>query len=214
MKRLLVYTTVVAGAMFFRLPAYAANTVNDSWTSSITNITGKAPSLLTSGDVTSNKGFITPISNPDTQTVVLNTNTPTEYLFAVHPNNTSGISTADVAITMTLTDNNGGTRTFTVFGDYFANAGTDIDSIAWSNTDPGASLGFLTSGSLTDIETLSDNEVVNVTFAYGNDWDMAIGITFDETVAPHLVATPEPYSIALLGFGLLGTLAFRRRQRR
>jgi hypothetical protein len=120
-----------------------------------------------------------------------------------------GTGTADIPITLTLSDGTGGTVTFTVYMNYYANSSTDFDDMAWT-TSPASSPGKLTSApSLVLTETLSDGQQIQITLPYETDWNMAQEITFDYVGDP----VPEPTSLGLLAGGLFAW-GFARRRRR
>lgn len=213
MKRLLATTAIVCGALWFHPPAaYAtpAGSLIDSWSvGTATHVTGSLPTLTLSGTTTSNDGYITPRPDPYTQTGLSLNTTTSVWGFVAVPKG-SGVNKADIPISFTISDGGTGTKTFTVWMDYYANFGTDIDSMSWSSSP--VTPGYTTSGSFSASETLSDNEVLTFTVPYETDWDMAQAFQFDVTALPTADA-PEPMSIALLGFGLLGTAVFARRRR-
>jgi hypothetical protein len=202
-------------------PAYAISipiSLTDSWSEgSLTNKSGLAPTLSTSGDTTSNDGYVTPISNPKTQ--ALTQGTPvTAYLFVAIP---PGTGKADIPITFTLSDGTGGTVTFTDWINYFADAPSDTDSMAWSTSavSPAYTSGTNNGApSLVQTETLSDGTQIQITLPYETDWDMAQKITFDYTGGggggggggdPPTV--PEPSPLAVIGTALVGLMLLRWR---
>jgi hypothetical protein len=215
MKRALLATVALAGAVALGAPAYATPfSLTDTWTEgAITHLTGSAsnePTLTTNGTGTSNDGFVTPVGNPHTQTLALGTPV-SNWLFVAVPG--GGTTSADIAVNFTLSDGTGGTASFTAYMDYYANVGTDTDDMAWTST-AAATPGYLAPGtaSLVLNETLSDGAVVQVTLPYETDWDMAQKVTYDLIADP--TAVPEPASLALLGTGMFGLGLLGRRKRR
>jgi hypothetical protein len=192
-------------------PASASTvSLTDSWTvGTATHQTGYLPTLSTASQSTSNLGFVSPLSNPKTQSLALGVATSGEVLFVAVPNG-YGTNAADIPITFTLSDGIGSV-TFTDYINYYANFGTDKDDLAWT-TSPASAPGYLSSApSLVQTETLSDGVMVQVTLPYETDWNMAQQITFDFT--GDAVPTPEPASIVLFSTALLGLGAIRRRNR-
>src|SRR5581483_4817962 len=124
--------------------------LTDSWSEGTpTHLTGSVPTgtgLSTSTQSSSNHGTVTPISNPNTQTLTQGA-AVTDYLFVALP---PGTGTADIPITFTLSDGTGGTVTFTDYINYYAHAHAGswdplptFDDMAWT-TSPAASPGELT----------------------------------------------------------------------
>ena len=118
--------------------------------------------------------------------------------------------TADIPINFTLNDGGTGVGTFTAVMDYYAKFSTQSDSMAW-NGNTSTTPGFTSTGAFSQTVTLSDGEQVTVSMPHETDWNMAQAITFNVTAGPDPV--PEPASLALLGVGLRGTVAFARRRR-
>lgn len=106
----------------------SASTISltDSWTvGTATHLTGSLPTLSTASQSTSNLGFVSPLSNPKTQSLALGVATSGEVLFVAVPNG-FGTNAADIPITFTLSDGIGSV-TFTDYINYYANFGTDTD---------------------------------------------------------------------------------------
>ena len=212
------HITIAAALIAAPLLAVVAQTASastisltDSWTQgTATHQTGSLPTLSTAANQsTSNLGFVSPLSNPKTQSLTQGVATSGEVLFVAVPNG-SGTNAADIPITFTLSDGIGSV-TFTDYINYYANFGTDTDDLAWT-TSPASSPGHLSSApSLVQTETLSDGVMVQVTLPYETDWNMAQQITFDFT--GNAVPAPEPASIVLFTTALLGLGAIRRRNR-
>jgi hypothetical protein len=212
------HITIAAALIAAPLLAVVAQTASastisltDSWTrGTATHQTGSLPTLSTAANQsTSNLGFVSPLSNPKTQSLAQGVATSGEVLFVAGPNG-SGTNAADIPITFTLSDGIGSV-TFTDYINYYANFGTDKDDLAWT-TSPASAPGYLSSAaSLVRTETLSDGVMVQITLPYESDWNMGQQITFDFTGDG--VPAPEPASIVLFSTALLGLGAIRRRNR-
>ena len=211
------HITIAAALIAAPLLAVVAQTASastisltNSWTQgTATHQTGSLPTLSTAANQsTSNLGFVSPLSNPKTQSLAQGVATSGEVLFVAVPNG-SGTNAADIPTTFTLSDGIGSV-TFTDYINYYANFGTDKDDLAWT-TSPASAPGYLSSAaSLVQTETLSDGVMVQITLPYESDWNMGQQITFDYTGNSRV---PEPASIVLFSTALLGLGAIRRRNR-
>ena len=121
---------------------------------------------------------------------------------------------------MTFTISDGvGSASFFAYMNYFANQPSDLDDMSWTAAavNPPGYLDAAHGSSFTTNLTLSDNMLITVTLPYETDWNMAQEVKYTLTggpgITPLSVAAPEPASLALLGFGLLGTAALARRRR-
>ena len=223
MKKHLLSTTIVVGALFFGPTAFATNiSITDTWSVAAADHTSAgfiAPTFTTATTNTSNDSTITPIPNGAAQTEVMGVNA-SNWLFAVIPGDTGfHVSYGDFKVTFTLADGVGaqaGSKTFSAYMEYYANAFTQQDDMQWAATQyTSPSSTYRSSGtSLVLNETLSNGSVIQVTLPYEQDWNMAQAIQYDVISGPTaVVATPEPVSMAVLGVGLAG-LGYVRRQRR
>ena len=147
-------------------------------------------------------------------------------------NTTTHTLTQRVTVDFTFTDNLGHTATLEQQGYFYAkynsptlacalndpNSVPQSDCLIWDGTN--ASTHEYTGGhkvllsAPTQIVDFGvDGAQLAVTFTNDIDWTLTPQVTFD-VMALGVPSVPEPSTIALLGFGLLGTLAMARRKTR
>lgn len=132
----------------------------------------------------------------------------------------NGTETDIVGGTFVITDTLGNQVTITEGGVFTAKYGGK--TLPCSNSSPGNTDCFIWNGStptnngvsgvFSDNVTFSDGTALTVNFINNEDWAIAAELSMVETAGPH-TSVPEPASIALLGLGLLGTVATVRRRR-
>jgi hypothetical protein len=245
MKKLLVTTAVVAGAMYFTVPAYAALI-------SISNAAGTcgapAPNGACEGLTYTLEAQAT--ADPLTEQFALlitgqNSGTDTRggrtgidaFAFNLVNNKTNSPATGVVVGTIfdgTLVNNpsnwvfkNGGLNSTgcNSTGNFFCFDNTAIDQNSNPQIIPTALLGTTPIVIGFEATLLPGDSWANYSTALKINWvgtqqnyslvseDIPINTSCPDCVInPVIVATPEPMSIALLGLGLLGTVAFGRRK--
>jgi hypothetical protein len=245
MKKLLMTTAVVAGAMYFTVPAYAALI-------SISNAAGTcgapAPNGACEGLTYTLEAQAT--ADPLTEQFALlitgqNSGTDTRggrtgidaFAFNLVNNKTNSPATGVVVGTIfdgTLVNNpsnwvfkNGGLNSTgcNSTGNFFCFDNTAIDQNSNPQIIPTALLGTTPIVIGFEATLLPGDSWANYSTALKINWvgtqqnyslvseDIPINTSCPDCVInPVIVATPEPMSIALLGLGLLGTVAFGRRK--
>jgi len=195
-NRLVATVAAILGASLLAFVEQTASattiSVKDSWSvGSYSPTQGTKPTITTSTTSTSNHGTVTPLIDPYTQSLSLNTPTSGEYLFVVDPQG-SGINKAIIPISLTLTV---GTLSETLTDDvtYYANYGTDLDSLTWATNT---------------LDFVFGNNDIAVSLPNETDWNMAQNVAFAYTDT-----VPEPATLSLLGFGMAGMGLTRRRKK-
>lgn len=240
MKRLLLTATIVCGALWFHPPAFAVTTTPFTGVDAVTGntavgITGTGsftdavplnnsrsiafPLFTLVPDDTCDGPGCTTMIGKNHKVVTDPNGTDTELLtFKINPPGSGkafeGVNFPTLTLTGTYTAaysspelgcaiGNGDPNSASGKSDCFAWTGAvDAHGNADANFD-----GFL----VVDEPIGTTGAKLELTFYNASDWDITPMMT--ARIIPDPVATPEPASIALLGFGLLGTTALARRRR-
>ena len=193
----LFYATVVLACSGLTVAAHATPlTIEGSYSVSYSAIDGNGPTITD--------------TLPAVFTESLTLNDPTRLGFlSVSPascfgsttrwGDCEGAGTAQGTITATFafTDPSGATGDFTDTGVYKANYNNDTDSVTWNSSNDPFKVTF------------ADGAVADVSLNNAQDWTIDPTITFDLVTAPSSV--PEPFSLPLLGIGMLGLGVARRK---
>jgi hypothetical protein len=224
MKRLLTTTTaIVVGALCFGAPAKAALTFSDSATfSGLADVTtsgvGWAANVPLNGSVSSLFSLFTLNPGGTCSTSDCSggpTGTLTDPNIMVNFGSVSsfdGGSIAAFSVGGTYTAKYSGSEVGCAVGDTVSNGKTQTDCFAWTGAkSPTTGLADPNwDGVLTLLEPIIGTKFdLKLTLYNATDWSITPMATAQLVDAP----APEPSTIALLGFGLLGTLAVARRRR-
>ena len=146
-------------------------------------------------------GFIPDPLGTDTELLTFTLNPPggsnTEFM---------GFNLAPITLTGTYTAKYSGAELGCAVGDGKSPSSGKTDCFAWTGATSTSFSGFL----VVDEAIGNTGKDLRLTFHNASDWSITPTVTAQIIDAP----VPEPYSIALLSMGLLGTVALRRRQRR
>jgi hypothetical protein len=227
MRRLLT-AAVIAIATALPIAAHATLvTVSGYYTVTTSGLTGNAPGIvddLKSSTTGSQINFS--VSVPTTGSMTTN-------FLEFDPSGSSGISNClglcnnshndivseAVTATFHFTMPTGDSVAAVVTGEFYANydgkldgtqggtnpincgdSGNPSDCIVWNSGSPNPFTA-----------TFANGDVLTVDLNNAHDWDITSTATF--SITPDPTPAPEPTSLALLGFGLLGTGALARRRR-
>jgi PEP-CTERM motif len=222
MKRYLLATAVVTGAMWFgALPSYALPTTPLTGSDAVTgmndvSVTGAG--MFSGDNVPTNNSIATMPNlftlNPGTFCTGsdcagnLLTGTVTELLTVTLSGlSFEGYSLAPLTLTGTYTAKYAGTILGCAQNDGVSPSSGETDCFAWT----GATNANY-NGTLTKDEAIgSTGAKLELVFHNATDWSISPYMTAQIIAAP--VATPEPATLAVLGIGLAG-LGYIRRQRR
>jgi hypothetical protein len=210
---------LTAGAVFLfgAAGAHATSEVTVTYTTSTSNTQGNAPTIT--DDLAS--GFnITQTGGLGEQNFV--TTTPAGSCGSGCTNDTAQ---DQINFDFTFTDNTGGTGTLDTDAVYYAkydspsigcdnNGNSETDCIIWNGTG-GSSTSF-GNPSVTDAVTLSDGNIVDLTFYNAADWTISSEISGTYTLGStgHQSSVPEPASMVLFASSLLGLPVIRRLRRK
>ncbi len=233
MKRLLMGTAIVCGALWFHHPAHAgpkppdpspACTLNDI-TLSIATVVSHPVQCITDLQLNDNG------SSPDHERDLMNTAFGTTFstIGRDEKNNTPSVMSLDgIQFTMTTNAIKNETGSFTL--SWIDTNGTALDNLP-------ITIGFevdLNGGSNSDAyrfasvllpDAPNNSGVASFELTFHNGGDNVPGLSHITLTAGDdvevtqqcttncVVATPEPSTIALLGLGLLGTIAVAKRKR-
>jgi hypothetical protein len=197
-------------------PADATSlTISESYSLGTFQHAHNAPSSMVVTNTTigtSNLGSVHPL-NPLSE-ILTQFNTPvTGIVFVVAPPPGSG--SALIPVTFTLSDG-GPNVSFTAYANYFADASTDFDDLAWTDTAPSSASKKTSAPSLVHSITFADNQTVQVTLPYETDWNMGQQITYTwiQGGGGNQQSVPEPASFFTLITALAGLAVLYHRRRR
>ena len=227
MKRLLLSTAIVTGAMFFGPNAFATpspvtitgsysigETYDDLAYNSVTNLMGGGPAItgnLGNGIVNTTSGTSGNFSFVFTPGVSYTYNLATFNPFAScnGASCSGGIETDPINISFAFTSPSGAsatTSTATFKAKY---------ALPYLSCDPGGD-GAGKSDCVTwttspIVANFSDGAKMNITLNNAADWAITPTVTFDVINGPTAVV-PEPISVACLGIGMVGLGMVKRRR--
>jgi hypothetical protein len=212
----LIATAIISASLLASLtqPSVATSlTITESYSLGTFQHATNAPSSMVVTNTTigtSNLGNVHPL-NPLSETLT-QFNTPvTGIVFVVAP---PGSGSAIIPVTFTLSDG-GPNVSFTAYANYFADASTDFDDLAWTDTAPPSPSKLTSAPSLVHSVTFADQQTVQVTLPYETDWNMGQQITYTWVASGGgNQSVPEPGSVIMLTTALAGLSVVYHRRRR